>query len=129
MLSCGRVFSSARVNWTLAAAILITLYGGLLRLDAFTGRYGTLDRPAWARLLTHDVAPLTRHLRPSTVRWGRIAQPYVGGDPITYLKYARAMTTFYQPHWREPVFLTTTRLGLWATGGQDAGISLASAAG
>jgi 4-amino-4-deoxy-L-arabinose transferase-like glycosyltransferase len=116
-------------TWTQIAAVAIALYGGLLRLDSFTGRYGTLDRPAWARVLTHDVAPVARHLRPSTVAWGRIANPYVGGDPITYLKYARAMTSFYQPHVREPVFLATTRLGLWATGGQDAGISLASAAG
>jgi hypothetical protein len=109
--------------------VLIALYGGLLRLDAFTGMYGTLDRPAWARIMTHDVAPVARHLRPSTVTWGRVARPYVGGDPITYLEYARAMTSFYQPHVREPVFLATTRLGLWAAGGQDAGISFASAAG
>ena len=129
MLSYARVTLSARTAWTLVAAVLITLYGGLLRLDAFTGRYGTLDRPGWARVMTHDVAPLARHLRPSTVAWGRVAHPYVGGDPIAYLDYARAMTTFYQPHVREPVFLATTRLGVWATGGQDAGISLASAAG
>jgi dolichyl-phosphate-mannose-protein mannosyltransferase len=113
----------------LAAALLITLYGGLLRLDAFTGRYGPLDRPAWARVVTHDVAPLARHLRPSTVVWGREPRPYVGGDPIAYLKYAREMTSFYQPHVREPVFLATTRLALWALCGQDAAVSLASAAG
>ena len=116
-------------SWTITTAVLIALYGGLLRLDAFTGMYGTLDRPAWARIMTHDVAPVARHLRPSTVTWGRVARPYVGGDPITYLEYARAMTSFYQPHVREPVFLATTRFGLWAAGGQDAGISLASAAG
>lgn len=119
-----------RPAWAaLAAALLITLYGALLRLDAFTGKYGTLDRPAWARVMTHDIAPLTRHLRPSTVQWRREPRPYVGGDPITYLAYAREMTTFYQPHVREPVFLATTRLGLWALDNQDAGISLASAAG
>ena len=52
------------------AALLITLYGGLLRLDAFTGKYGTLDRPGWARFMTHDVAPLARELRPSSCRLG-----------------------------------------------------------
>lgn len=63
-------------SWAaLAAALLITLYGGLLRLDAFTGKYGPLERPAWARVMTHRVAPLARHLRPSTVTWGRVAQP------------------------------------------------------
>lgn len=113
----------------MTAAVVIALYGGLLRLDAFTGRYGTLDRPAWARIMTRDVAPVAGRLRPSSVKWGRVAHPYVGGDPITYLEYARAMTSFYQPHVREPVFLATTRLGLWATDDQDAGISLASAAG
>lgn len=120
----------SRPAWAaLAAALLITLYGALLRLDAFTGKYGPLDHPAWARVMTHEIAPLTRHLRPSTVQWRREPRPYVGGDPITYLAYAREMTTFYQPHVREPVFLATTRLGLWALDNQDAGISLASAAG
>src|SRR5688500_10122283 len=119
-----------RPAWAaLAAALLITLYGALLRLDAFTGKYGTLDRPAWARVLTHDIAPLARHLRPSTVHWRRAPRPCVGGDPITFLAFAREMTTFYQPHVRDPVFLATTRLGLWALDNQDAGISLASAAG
>jgi hypothetical protein len=117
-----------RRSWALATALLITIYGGLLRLDAFTGTYGTLDSPAWARVLTHDVAPLTRHLRPSAVSWDREPRPYVGGDPFAYLKYAREMTSFYQPHVREPVFLATTRLALLTTGNQDRAISLASAA-
>jgi 4-amino-4-deoxy-L-arabinose transferase-like glycosyltransferase len=119
-----------RPAWAaLAAALLISLYGALLRLDAFTGEYGRLDHPAWARVMTHDIAPLARHLRPSTVHWQRAPRPYVGGDPINYLAYAREMTTFYQPHVREPVFLATTRLGLWALDNQDAGVSLASATG
>ena len=50
-----------RQAWAaLAAALLITLYGALLRLDAFTGKYGPLDHPGWARVMTHDIAPLTR---------------------------------------------------------------------
>jgi 4-amino-4-deoxy-L-arabinose transferase-like glycosyltransferase len=39
------------------------------------------------------------------------------------------MTSFYQPHVREPVFLATVRASLWALDGQDAAVSLASAAG
>lgn len=112
-----------------SAALLITLYGGLLRLDAFTGKYGTLDRPGWARFMTHDVAPLARELRPAHVSWTREPQPYVGGDPINYLAYARAMESFYQPHVREPGFLALTRASLWALGQQDAAVSLASAIG
>ncbi len=107
-----------------ALAIAITLYGGLLRLDAFVGKYGTLDRPAWARIATRDVAPLVPAMRPSSVVWQRWPIPYVGGDPITYIEYGRAMTTFYQPHVREPVFLALTRAGLWALDDQDFGVSL-----
>ena len=39
------------------------------------------------------------------------------------------MTTFYQPHVREPVFLAMTHAGLWALDDQDYGVSLASAVG
>jgi hypothetical protein len=111
------------------AALLITLYGGLLRLDSFTARYGALERPAWARLMTHEVAPIAARLRPSNVVWGREDEPYAGGDPINYLAFARQMTSFYQPHVREPGFLVLTRVCLWALDQQDAAISLASAAG
>ena len=110
-------------------ALLITMYGALLRLDAFTGKYGTLEHPAWARVATHPLAGVASHLRPTAVSWPREPNPYVGGDPINYLKYAREMRTFYQPHVREPMFLAATRAGLAALDQQDAGVSLASAAG
>ena len=112
-----------------ALAAAITLYGALLRLDAYVGGYGPLDHPAWARVLTHDVAVVARVVRPERVVWGRAATPYVGGDPISYLKFGREMTSFYQPHVREPMFLAATRISLWALDGQDAAVSLASAAG
>jgi 4-amino-4-deoxy-L-arabinose transferase-like glycosyltransferase len=122
-------FSEIRPAAAVSAALLITLYGGLLRLDAFTGKYGTLDRPGWARLMTHDVAPIAWELRPSHVTWTRVQRPYVGGDPIAYLTYARAMESFYQPRLREPGFVTLTRVSLWLLGHQDAAVSLASAIG
>jgi len=112
-----------------AAAASITLYGALLRLDAFVGKYGTLDHPAWARVMTHDVATVGRAIRPARARWTREKTPYVGGDPIGYLGFGREMTTFYQPHFREPVFLTAVRMSLWMLDGQDAAVSLASATG
>src|SRR4051794_10521304 len=34
-------------------AILITIYGGLVRLDAVVERYGPVEHPGWARALTH----------------------------------------------------------------------------
>jgi hypothetical protein len=112
-----------------ALALIVVAYGALLRLDAFVGGYGTLNRPAWARVVTNDVAPLAGYLRPNAVHWRRIPTPYVGGDPINYLKYGREMRSFYQPHVREPVFLATTRLALAALAGQDAAVSLASLVG
>ena len=110
-------------------ALIVTAYGGLLRLDAYVQKYGTIDRPAWARVLTHDVAPLARHLRPAAYRWGPVARPYVLGDPINYLKYAREMRGFYQAHVREPVFLAVTRGYLWLLENQDAAVSFASITG
>ena len=68
-------------------------------------------------------------IRPSDVQWTRNSNPYVGGDPITYIEYGRAMTNFYQAHVREPVFLAMTHAGLWALDDQDSGVSLASATG
>ena len=112
-----------------ALAVAITIYGGLLRLDSFVGKYGTLDHPAWARIATTNVAPIVPAIRPSRVTWYRVPNPYVGGDPITYIEYGRQMTSFYQPHVREPVFLAMTSVGLWALDDQDYGVSLASAVG
>jgi 4-amino-4-deoxy-L-arabinose transferase-like glycosyltransferase len=129
MLSYAAVRIRFRGHWPLVAAVLITCYGALLRLDAFTQKYGTLDHPAWARVMTRDVAPVAGHLRPAHVRFARELRPYVGGDPISYLQYAREMASFYQPHVREPMFLATTRAALWALDGQDAAVSLASAIG
>ena len=112
-----------------AVAVAITGYGALLRLDAYVGQYGELSHPAWARIATHDIAPLGHRLTPHSIQWRRIPQPYVGGDPINYLLYAREMTSVYQPHVREPGFLAAVRIALAALDGQDAAVSLASAAG
>jgi 4-amino-4-deoxy-L-arabinose transferase-like glycosyltransferase len=108
---------------------LILLIAALLRLDAFVGKYGTFEQPAWARVVTQRIGPLAASLRPADVQWARERTPYVGGDPINYLKYAREMTSFYQAHLREPVFLALTRASLWALDNHDAGVSLASALG
>jgi hypothetical protein len=111
----------------LIAALAICAYGALLRLHALTDRYGTLERPAWARVLTTNVAPLARHIEPAVYAWRRVAVPYVGGDPGSYLKFAREMRSFYQGHVREPMFLAITRGWIWLLGNQDIGISFASA--
>jgi Dolichyl-phosphate-mannose-protein mannosyltransferase len=112
-----------------ALALLIVVLGALLRVDAFAGKYQPLNRPAWARVLTHDIAAHAASLRPSSIVWTPVHRPYEGGDPINYLRFAREMERFYQPHVREPVFLAVTRGWLWALGGQDAAVSFASLAG
>lgn len=127
--------SIARTAWirspalAVLLAVLVTAYGGLLRLDAFVQKYGTLDRPAWARVLTQDVAPVATWVRPAAYRWYHVDRPYEGGDPINYLKFAREMRSFYQAHVREPVFLASTRGFLWLLSNQDAAVSFASATG
>ena len=123
--------SSARRSRILARALVLAIVAlaALLRLEAFVGKYGPLDHPAWARVATHRVAPLAAHVRPAETAWSRERAPYVGGDPINYLAFAREMQSFYQPHVREPGFLALTRAALWSLDWQDAGVSLASAAG
>lgn len=108
---------------------LITIYGALLRFDVFVQRYGTLDHPLWARVLTQDLVPLVSQLHPARFRWYHVDQPYLGGDPINYLKFGREMRSFYQAHVREPLFVALTRVFLWLLSGQDAAVSFASATG
>jgi hypothetical protein len=112
-----------------AAALVIVLYAALLRLDALVGKYGALDHPAWARVATHQVASLAAHLRPPGWQWGRVDRPYVGGDPVNYLAFARRMESFYQAQVREPVFLALVRGALWLVDDQDVGLSFASVTG
>ena len=113
----------------LALVLIAAAFGTLLRAEVFVDRYGTVDHPWWARVLTTDLAPLARHLHPAVYRWPHVDSPYVGGDPINYIKYAREMRSFYQAHVREPVFLAVTRMYLWLLADQDVAVSFASATG
>ena len=61
-------------------------------------------------------------------RWSRDDTPYVGGDPINYLKFAREMRNFYAAHVREPMFPAVTKHRLMLTGDADVGISVTSIA-
>lgn len=119
----------ARRFLPLAVALVITAYGAVLRLDALVERYGAVAHPGWARFATHVLAPAGAAVRPFALGWPRLDSPYVGGDPVNYLKYAREMRGFYQAHIREPVFLALTRGFLWTLSNQDIAISFASLAG
>ena len=103
----------------------IVLFGALLRLDAVSVQYGHIPHPEWAVRIERALVPISQALRPETP-WIPVAQPYVGGDPINYLRFAREMRHFYQAHVREPVFLAVIRLMLWITGGSDLALSYAS---
>ena len=106
---------------------LVLAYATLVRLDRLVLAYGPFDHPCWLVTLERSVTAL-RPLVPPGWTWEKVNQPYVGGDPINYLKYAREMRHFYQGHVREPVFLATTRVFLWMTGDQDVAVSFASLA-
>ncbi len=123
------MFRRLDLGLPLALVLLATAYGSLLRLEVLVERYGTIDHPWWGRVLTQDIAPLAKHVHPSAYRWYRVDQPYVGGDPINYIKYAREMRSFYQAHVREPIFLAVTRIFLWLLDGQDVAVSFASMTG
>lgn len=107
--------------------MLITLYGAALRLEALAIGYGWMGPPRLSDVLDRAVVPLASTLRPADIAWKRIDRPYVGSDPINYLKYAREMRHFYQAHVREPMFLAATRGYLWLTGGRDVAVTYASA--
>jgi hypothetical protein len=108
---------------TLLACIL--LYSALLRLDALVTSYGPYERPQWLASVQPFVQTAAATITPDW-RWRRVETPYVGGDPINYLKFAREMRNFYAAHVREPMFPAATRIGLMLTGDADVGISLTS---
>ena len=112
-----------------AAAVAITLYGALLRMDALTVRYGWLPHPAWAVRLEQSLLSVSQSLRPAAVPWQRVDRPYIGGDPIGYLYFARNWRHFYQAHVREPVFLATVHYMLRVMHDSDIAVSYASLLG
>ena len=80
----------------LVAAIVVALYGGILRAHVLSGRYGIVTHPAWAHAITAAAPPIARALEPKIYAWPPVANPYVGGDPVNYLRFAREMESFYR---------------------------------
>ena len=116
-------------RWLEAAGLAVVLVLALaLRLDAVLVRYGPFDHPAWlAETEAHARDRIEGWLRPHSFSWAKIAVPYVGGDPINYLRFGREMTSFYAAHVREPMFPGAVHAWLWLTDDVDAGVSFASA--
>lgn len=111
------------------AVTFVVVYGAYLRLDALVGKYGPFERPGWLVWTGERVAATRDQIVPRGWFWNKEPQPYVGGDPVNYLRFAREMTSFYQAHVREPVFLATTRAIFPLVDGQDVAVSFASALG
>ena len=105
----------------------ILLYAALLRLDALFKAYGPYENPRWLASMQPSVEWAASAVTPDW-QWRPVPSPYVGGDPINYLKYAREMQSFYAAHVREPMFPAATRIGLMLTGNADVGVSVTSIA-
>jgi len=120
-----RVVAEPRLRVPLAVAAVLLL-AAALRLDALLAKYGPLERPRWAAELQIHGADRLAALRPEGFGWVREATPYVGGDPVGYLRFAREMRDFYAAHVREPLFVYATKVWLGALGDEDVGISFTS---
>lgn len=118
----------------IAVPALVVLCGAALRFDAFTAKYGLVDRPTWVRSVQQDLRGPLHALHPAVSDWSPIAPyPHRDGppslyrsDPYTYLQIAREMRSFYAAHYREPVFPFVTKVLLWLLANQDFAVSAAS---
>ena len=77
----------------IALLLLVIAYGALLRFDALTLTYGTVQSPGWLRAL-QESRGATSVLRPADFQWERWQGRYIS-DPYTYLNFAREMRSFY----------------------------------
>ena len=105
--------------------ICILVYAALLRFDALFKSYGPYEQPRWLAAMQPPVRAAASRITPDW-KWGHDDTPYVGGDPINYLKFAREMRNFYAAHVREPMFPALTKIGLMLSGGEDVGVSITS---
>ena len=105
---------------------LVVGYAAWLRLVILVERFGPFDHPGWLVTLSHVVEAPKPMLAPASWVWAKSDPPYVGGDPINYLKFARELPSFYGATVREPLFLEVIRIFFKVTANQDVAISFAS---
>jgi 4-amino-4-deoxy-L-arabinose transferase-like glycosyltransferase len=123
--SVGPPEKRSRIAVCIAVAAL-TLYAAALRADVLVTRLGATGDAGVAALVERVAAPIGARLRPRSVVWKYDPNPYTG-DPINYIRFAREMQGFYQPHVREPMFLALTRGFLHLLNNRDIAVSYASA--
>lgn len=104
---------------------LIILYGGLLRFEALTIKHGDVTHPGVVQAMQEHVDGV-RNLHPDTLRWTPGSNPYEKGDPINYLRMARAMKSFYAAQFREPFYVFVVKQSLKIFGPEDIAVSFAS---
>ncbi len=115
--------------------VIVIAFAAVLRLDALTGRFGQVTRPAWLQVLQRGSQALVADLRHPVGEWQPEPEfPHKDGrsthyrsDPYTYLERAREMRSFYGAHYREPVFPFVVKAWLWLLDDQDVAVSFASA--
>lgn len=110
-----------------AAATLIVLLAAALRFEAICTQYGPFTSPPWLFELEVHTRDRIGAIRPDIFAWRKVEHPYVGGDPINYIRFAREMQSFYAAHVREPMFPFVTKLWLPLVDGRDVAVSFASA--
>jgi hypothetical protein len=92
------ISASAKPWMAVALPAAIVLYAGALRFEALVARY-SWQGPAWALQTERRLS----ELRPGSLRWTPGDEEY-SGDPLTYLRRARAMRGPYEADVREPLF-------------------------
>lgn len=105
---------------------LIILYAALLRFEALTIKHGVVTSPTIVRI-AQEHSGFVRYLHPKTLRWIPGSNPYEKGDPINYLRMARAMKSFYAAQFREPFYVSMVKQALRFFDQKDIAVSFASA--
>jgi hypothetical protein len=119
----GRLSPRAIAALRLAAPALVVLLAGALRFEALVARY-MWHGPSWAIAAERALSSL----HPPSLRWTAAPDEEFGGDPLTYLRRARAMGNPYEANVREPLFPLAARLLLPLAGDRTWPVNAASAA-
>jgi Dolichyl-phosphate-mannose-protein mannosyltransferase/PA14 domain len=116
-------------TWWLApvAAVFIVILGAALRFETICAMFGPFEQPVWLNELEAHTRERIAWLRRVPFHLEPVEQPYVGSDPINYLRFGREMTSFYAAHVREPLFPFATKLWLGPLQNHDVAVSFASA--
>jgi 4-amino-4-deoxy-L-arabinose transferase-like glycosyltransferase len=108
-----------------AAAAVLVLYAALLRFDALVTKYDFIAASPRVEAAQHRLKALGDRVRPAGLQWSFEGARH--GDPVSYLKIARAKQGFYGASAREPLPLATIQAFLYVTADQDIAVSCASA--